>query len=54
MDHEEWLTHHDETLKSLVTIVVKIDGYMERVTSYLEIITKLLQERRDNDSGNGV
>lgn len=52
--YEEWLRAHDETLKSLIAIIVRIDGYMERVTTNLEVITRLLQERHDDRDGNGV
>jgi len=53
VDHDEQLAAHELILKSLTAAIVKIDGYMERVTSYLEIITRLLQERRDSDEHNG-
>ena len=60
MDHDEHLRQHDEQIKHLVALNVKvvdaiarIDGTLERLTANLEVVTQLLQRAREDDHRNG-
>ena len=68
MDHDEHLRQHDEQIQHLVALNVKmvesharldaaiegINTSLERLTTNLEVVTALLQRRRDDEHHNGA
>lgn len=61
MDHDEHLRQHDEQIKHLVALNVKmveaIDGIkknLDGINASLAIVTELLQRARDDDHHNGT
>jgi hypothetical protein len=68
VDHDEHLAQHDEQIKHLVALNVKvveaigrldtsiegINANLERLTTNLEVVTALLQRQRDDDHHNGA
>lgn len=54
MDHDEHLRIHDELFKDLASLNTRMVVAIERIDKSLEIVIQLLQERRNNDSSNGV